>query len=223
MGTQAKLKPTGEKVVFGALAELALIRPLFQSEADFQHALAWKLREIDPALEIRLERPATIDGKRMHLDLLTHGSRRLAFELKYWTAKLEHEHGGEHYSLLEAGGHDFCGYDFVKDVRRLELAVADGLAEEGFAVAVTNDRAHWKNAGSGTFGEAFRLPDGRVLEGTMAWAEGTGSGTSIGRTNPIQLAGRHRVDWRGYSQISDKRGGEFRALVVRVPWREETL
>ncbi|GIQ70102.1 hypothetical protein DUZ99_18335 [Xylanibacillus composti] len=37
------------------LAELAKERPVFSSEADFQHALAWHIHTYDPHAKIRLE------------------------------------------------------------------------------------------------------------------------------------------------------------------------
>ena len=38
------------------LAKLAKKRPVFHSEADFQHALAWELQLDDPTAGIRLEK-----------------------------------------------------------------------------------------------------------------------------------------------------------------------
>jgi len=37
------------------MAALARVRPLFHSEADFQHAFAWQLHSADPDARIRLE------------------------------------------------------------------------------------------------------------------------------------------------------------------------
>ncbi len=39
------------------MADLAAHRPIFHSEADFQHALAWQIHEAMPDCEIRLEWP----------------------------------------------------------------------------------------------------------------------------------------------------------------------
>lgn len=36
------------------LERLALLRPVFHSEADFQQALAWEVHSIDPSLRVRL-------------------------------------------------------------------------------------------------------------------------------------------------------------------------
>ena len=47
--------------------QLARHRPIFHSEADFQHALAWQLQLENPAGRVRLE---TRPQRGMRLDLL---------------------------------------------------------------------------------------------------------------------------------------------------------
>jgi hypothetical protein len=42
------------------MGRLALERQLFHSEADFQHALAWKIHELRPLAKIRLEVPCPL-------------------------------------------------------------------------------------------------------------------------------------------------------------------
>ncbi len=51
------------------LRKLAAKRPLFHSEADFQHALAWELHEDDPELAIRLEYPVRTQDTTIHVDI----------------------------------------------------------------------------------------------------------------------------------------------------------
>ena len=38
------------------LGDLALEKPVFHSELDFQHPLAWRIREVVPGTELLLER-----------------------------------------------------------------------------------------------------------------------------------------------------------------------
>lgn len=48
------------------LSRLALRRPIFHSEADFQFALAWQILELDAGIDVRLEsRPKA----GVHLDV----------------------------------------------------------------------------------------------------------------------------------------------------------
>jgi hypothetical protein len=81
-------------------------RPVFHSEADFQHALAWTAHLSDPSLRIRLEtRSAT--GAR--LDLLIsrpNAAEHLALELKYLTAAWTGDAEDEHFALLNQGAQD---------------------------------------------------------------------------------------------------------------------
>jgi hypothetical protein len=63
------------------MARLAARRPIFHSEADFQHAFAWQLQTDHPDARIRLE---TRPRPGVRLDVLTViDDRRVAYELKY--------------------------------------------------------------------------------------------------------------------------------------------
>ena len=68
------------------LATLANKRPVFHSEADFQHALAWELQLLDPNVNIRLEyRPQWLD-RRNYMDIwVIDEDTAKAIELKYKT------------------------------------------------------------------------------------------------------------------------------------------
>ena len=43
--------------------ELSKLRPIFHSEADFQHALAWEVHRCFPEAAIRLELPFKAGGR----------------------------------------------------------------------------------------------------------------------------------------------------------------
>jgi hypothetical protein len=55
------------------MARLAQRRPLFCSEADFQHELAYDLRRSDPDVNVRLEYPLGA-GLRGAIDILLFGA-----------------------------------------------------------------------------------------------------------------------------------------------------
>jgi hypothetical protein len=63
-----------------AMKTLAAHRPIFHSEADFQHEFAWQLRTMLPHVSVRLEHP--IDGTLRGLLILwcaeIIGSKRLS-------------------------------------------------------------------------------------------------------------------------------------------------
>lgn len=71
--------------VVKVMQTLGVERPVFHSEADFQHALAWQIHLQLPESRIRLEYPLSVDYEESgHLDLmLLEEDREVAFELKY--------------------------------------------------------------------------------------------------------------------------------------------
>ncbi len=192
------------------LARLAEQRPVFHSEADFQFALAWRIRE-ETGQEVRLEYP--VPEERMYLDISLPATRT-AIELKYWTRKLDVEMGGERFALKDQAAQDLGRYDFLKDIRRVEKV------GRGFAVALTNDRTYWNRSHLETVDAAFRLHEGRRIPASepLAWSPKAGKGTRKGREEPICLRGSYRLGWRDYGQpLSD--GGhvsQFRYLAVEV-------
>lgn len=163
------------------LSELARQRPIFHSEADFQHALAWHLHQQDPAAQVHLEyRP--LPDTALYLDIWVQSSDfAAAIELKYPTRQLTAVEHGERFSLKQQAATDPHRYDFVKDIERLELVTSSRSNTIGYAIGLTNDSAYWMpTARSGTGGHAFRIHEGTHLAGTLEWAPHASPGT-IGR------------------------------------------
>src|SRR3954466_3157573 len=101
------------------MSALAAVRPLFHSEADFQHGFAWEIHKAHSDARIRLE---TRPRPGVRLDVLaTVGGVRVAFELKYLLRKLTATVDGELFELPNQSAQDTRRYDFVKDVARLEV------------------------------------------------------------------------------------------------------
>jgi hypothetical protein len=51
------------------LSRLAHKRPVFHSEADFKHSLAWEIQQRFPESPVRLEYKPKYVGKRVYLDV----------------------------------------------------------------------------------------------------------------------------------------------------------
>ena len=153
--------------VAGALSALAVRRPIFHSERDFQHALAWQIQLAYPAARIRLE---TRPRRGVHLDLLVHlDGTSTAIELKYLLAGLRATVGGELFNLPRQSANDISRHDVVKDITRVEAMLADGYADHGCVLVLTNDRSYWQPAArADTIDAQFRLHEGRVLGGPCA-------------------------------------------------------
>ena len=100
------------------MAALAGSRPVFHSEADFQHAFAWELHGAYPSAAVRLE---TRPRQGVRLDpLATIDGLRIAIEFKYLLRRLVVDIGGETFDLPNHGAQDISRYDVIKDVVRLE-------------------------------------------------------------------------------------------------------
>ena len=201
-----------------ALTALAAERPVFHSEADFQHSLAWKIRQLCPAHQIRLEFKPPHLPKRIYVDIWVTGQHRTAaIEVKYKTRVLKTTIGGETFDLLDQKAQNVNRYSFLEDVQRLEEVVSSHRGVVGYAIFLTNERTYWTPPIKDQVRDvAFRLHDGRVVEGELRWAAGTAKGTMEGHADAITLNGSYRLGWRDFSQPVEGSHGEFGYLLVQV-------
>jgi hypothetical protein len=200
-----------------ALRALAVARPIFHSEADFQHALAWQVHAADPLMSVRLETRAA-QGERLDLwfrrpDL----GLSTALELKYLCASLDAVVAGERFVLPAQGAQDIRGYDVMKDIARVERIVAGAVTDKGAVVTVTNDASYWTRPSHGrtTGAAAFRLYEGEHVGGRRAWGPES-AGTQRYRQDAIELSGDYVMAWHDYSVVTDQRGGRFRQLIIEI-------
>lgn len=203
--------------IYAILTQLAKKRPIFHSEADLQHELAWQIHLTHRDAKIRLEQPF---GDQSHLDLSVQTDRQtFAIELKYCTASLVVDVNEEQFQLKNQSANPVKRYQFLKDVQRLEQLVDSQTANQGFAVVITNDAGYWQESSidwRGTIDAAFRIHEGREISGQLAWAPKTSQGTKEGREEPIVLQGSYTIQWHDYSTIESVKNGQFRYCVVDV-------
>lgn len=203
------------------MQELSKTRPVFHSEADFQHALAWEMHKVMSDSNIRLEYP--FSGKRTyHLDIFASGNNaRIAVELKYKTILSFILTGEGAYYLKGHLAQDQGRYDFWRDVRRLEEVVSARDKCSGYSVLLTNDSSYWNPSNRGvTACDDFRLSEGREVSGILRWGENAADGTTRNRKTPISIAGTYTCDWNDYSEFQKEdyvQGGlRFRYLVIEI-------
>lgn len=198
------------------LKDLAAQRPVFHSEADFQHALAWAIHEADPDIPIRLEYKPLLD-ERLYLDVWLGREPPIAIELKYATRSLDVTVSRERFILKDQAAQDWTRYDFLKDVTRLERIATVLPGASGFALLLTNDHLYWRCGGRpDTVDAAFRLHEGRKVSGELRWLAHAGAGTTSGREQPIDLRARYDLAWRPYSNVGAGAYSELRYLLVAV-------
>jgi len=84
------------------LTELSKDRPIFHSEADFQHALAWKIHEKYPDFNIRLEKGMSLDYDKIYFDIfIQKNGNIIIIETKYKTKEIDITVGNEIFNLAE--------------------------------------------------------------------------------------------------------------------------
>lgn len=208
-------------VIPEVLTALSQQRPVFHSEADFQHALAWEVHRRLPQASVRLERPVKLPGvdKPLHVDVwIECDGAILAIELKYKTRALSTLECGEKFALQNHSAQDLGRYDFIKDVWRVETIVASSARATGYAILLTNDPSYWARARNDSTVDAdFRLHEGRELCGALDWGTHASAGTKRGREKPLRLTGSYPLLWEDYSRASAEAAcAKFRYLVVAV-------
>lgn len=212
-----------------ALKSLSEIRKVFHSEADFQFAYAWQLKECFQDAEVRLEFPICHNGasKRLYLDLLlTINGIRYGVELKYKTRLLNLELNGEWYGLKNQSAQDCGRYDFMFDLQRLESFVINDNIDRGIAVFLTNDAGYTSESNNATVDEQFRIHDNRVIHSNtrLDWRYDASAGTKRGRENSIMLKKDYILKWEDFSYVSDGsklNNGSFKYLFVDVSSRTQ--
>ena len=202
--------------LLGIIDGLSSLRPIFNMEADFQFALGWEIQKKFPDWSVRFEHKPTNLKDRIFVDLWIKGDQTSAIELKYKTRKLDVNVKGESFNLLDQSAQDLGRYDFLKDVERLENIVSTHNNVKGYAVILTNDSAYWKSPTTETVDAEFRMHEGRILNGELAWGTEAGAGTMRKREKPIKLTGTYKLSWKDYSQVSSTSYGKFRYLFLEI-------
>ena len=202
--------------LLGIIDRLSSLRPIFNMEADFQFALGWEIQKKFPDWSVRFEHKPTNLKDRIFVDLWIKGDQTSAIELKYKTRKLDVNVKGESFNLLDQSAQDIGRYDFLKDVERLENIVSTHDNVKGYAVILTNDSAYWKSPTTETVDAEFRMHEGRILNGELAWGTEAGAGTMRKREKPIKLTGTYKLSWKDYSQVSSTSYGKFRYLFLEI-------
>lgn len=212
-------QPSASAVIRPVLNELSMTRPLFHSEADFQHSLAWLLQQRHPQARIRLERRLPTQPITALDLMLTLDGRRIAIELKHFVRLLQHVHEEEPFALADQSASDTRRYDALKDIQRVERLIDEGLVETGCVIVLTNNATYWldRSRGPGSGDAAFRLFEGREVSGILGWGPTAGPETRRKREEPLSIRDRYRLRWHNYSTVAEGPAGQFRVLVVDVP------
>ena len=202
------------------LNNVATHRPVYHSEADFQHTLAWEIHRIHPNAKVRLEQPYTYmqNSKPIHVDIyLELNDLKVFIELKYKTRKLAIEFSQERYVLTDHSAQDTGRYDFIKDISRIERLTKTTDNAVGYAVLLTNDSSYWNSSSKAHSIDAdFRIPEDRNLQGILKWSDNASKGTKKNRNTPLILQNTYTVKWNDYSTLEASRYRCFRYVLIKV-------
>lgn len=179
------------------------------NEASLQLKLGielWKRCGVDPILE----KKHPTKGEYLDVFFPWKGVR-WGIEIKYKTKRsgMRFGHGYANHGAQYNGR-----YDVVKDIGRLESFIQDDLIDHGFCLFITNDEAYQKDGRSSGRGQAFRLTQGRQLNGLLQpdWKD---------RATAISLVGNYDLNWEKPEENSN--GEVFAMLLIPVSFVEETV
>ena len=201
-------------------------RRIFHSEADFQFALAWEIKEnYKDDVNIRLEYPVD----KMNIDIVVFcGEKMIPIELKWLRTDFEccikgaDGENGEKFKLALSGADPEIRYDCLKDIKRIESIseIRDNFVE-GYTIWISNIETHFNKNHKHTM--QFDISQDETQKGKIYWdkneqdeiknIDGTlkkslREGDS--RRNVIELKDSYTFHWEDYSiidksEIDDKK------------------
>ena len=206
------------------LMELAVQRPVFQNEMDFQFSFAWQIKMKFPNWNIRFEKNLTdSEDEKRRIDLWIEGENTYAIELKYPTQELFHEVNNEIFKLRNQSAVDYSRYAFLKDIQRMEEVVSNNTDVKGYAILITNDMSIELPPTKDDVADfQFRIHEGKVINNEeLDWIRKEGGQSFGDMENPIKLRGTYKFNWKDYSELKNKNNlpvtnGKFRYLFVEI-------
>ena len=206
------------------LMDLAVQRPVFQNEMDFQFSFAWQIKMKFPNWNIRFEKNLTdSEDEKRRIDLWIEGENTYAIELKYPTQELFHEVNNEIFKLRNQSAVDYSRYAFLKDIQRMEEVVGNNTDVKGYAILITNDMSIELPPTKDDVADfQFRIHEGKVINNEeLDWIRKEGGQSFGDMENPIKLRGTYKFNWKDYSELKMKNNlpvtnGKFRYLFVEI-------
>ena len=207
------------------ISDLAKIRGIFHSEADFQHSLGLLLSK-KYNFQVRLEIPFEIphyykeSDKKLKVELdIFMPKEKIGIELKYKTKEGTFERHGETFNLKQHGAQNLGRFDYFDDIRRLQLLKGENIINKGYAFFLTNDPLYWKPIIRKNFSSNFSMQDERIIESNtkLGWTgnpcEGSVTKKRLYPNNPIILDNKHQLKWHEFFNL---RGVSFKYLIVEI-------
>lgn len=229
-----------EKIIREIMDAFGEEKRIFQSEAQFQFALAWELQKhIQDDRQVLLEMVSCTrkpngnqKAKRLYSDIVLKNNTDnsyIVLELKYKT-KQDNTYG---VYLTNQGATDEGRYDYLWDIRRIELLKKPdndhyeynpvlGKFMGGFAIMLTNENNYWQgnqNKRKDALDSQFAIDEGKTISEEVDW--NTTEKKDWMRSRPqIKFDGEYTFHWNSYYDTGNttKTGlkKEFRYLITRI-------
>lgn len=211
------------------LLALANERNVFWSEADFQFAFAWKLKEMfedrnpQSAINVRFERRVDALEKRddekksgdAYIDIWVEINEKVyPIELKYKTIQCTITYSSEEYKLKQHGACDIGCYLYLKDVERIEhisKSLGDNFGK-GYAIMLTNDHLYWdkpKTSPDTTAFSDFRIYEERTIPAgqNLDWHPSSNKQPVWQKKlGSLTLTHNYTINWKDYSKLLNEEG-----------------
>jgi hypothetical protein len=218
------------------LKALSVRRPIFHSEADFQHELALELNQAGWACRLEVPIEISLKGERVkaEIDLVARSEKEgvsTAIELKYVSSKLLASFNGEEFNLAQNWGVNLSRFDCLADWQRVASIVDSGFVQRGFAVFMTNCEDAWlrdiSNVKNPPMAKEMSIHEGRDFkkDASLDWFPeapkvGSVSGKRLHPYAPIVCPESCVCSWTDYSRVSDGKNGRFRYLILEGRFQE---
>lgn len=198
---------------------LSKLEPVFQSEAQFQFALALEIKKEYPVFKVLLEvltASETIKNKlkRYYSDIVVADKQGnyIIIELKYKTKKSIY--GG--VELLDHGATDLGRYDFLWDIRRIEILKENNTEVykfnnnlknfvNGYAIMLTNESKYWtiSKENNNTLYKNFCISNNDFIEKNVSlfWNKKKVKCfvNNTFRNNDLVFANHYKFNWKQYN------------------------
>ena len=186
------------------IENLSIKRPLFHSEADFQHELALLLGRERGQVDLRLERPYLENVLKFFLDILVNTeNEKIGIELKYVTNSFPQEDNGEMFNLKTHGNYGGSRFNFLKDVYRLDQLKERKEIFKGFAIILTNVKDFYSGKNYDNRFKHLYLYEGRKIKkgDVIKFVENT----TPKKFQPFKLenVNGYHLQWKPYGKYTD--------------------
>ncbi len=179
-------------------------RTVYCSEADFKHQLAWVIKEeYLNAVEIFIEYPLKINGRRRRIDIVVFLNNKLIpIELKYKTKEAKIEIGKRQITLTN-NPKDFGKFDYLLDIEKIEGLRKEKDFIEGYTIFITNESGYQETENANNQDVAFSLKNGEIKTGQLKWKNYDDPKRFGRRKETIVLNGEYEIKWKVFETYTN--------------------